>query len=410
MGEELVALPDGSVVVAGQFQETVELAGCSATFAGEYDALIARISPEGECAWLRSFGGTGVDMVTALSFSADRLIVAGPFQDEMTVGAYELAADEVDAWIAVMSLDGDVISVATITGPGEQTVSDVLDAGSSIFVAGSFEEGATVEEFDLPSPTDFDGMLWSFDGDLHPTWARSWGGIGADSARGIDVRDETIFVTGYFYDTMELGADLLESAGGFDAFLGAIDLGGTPLWAVGAGGPMQDQGTSVKSAASGGVLWTGAFRGPFLIGGEQIENEGLADGFLATVSAGGDVDLVLTLAGLGVDGIESVSERGDELLLTGAFTETLVVGSDALTSAGSADVFAARVAWDGASDWSIRMGTESTMHPDHVGDAATMADALWMTGSFAGKLTGLDDQDLLQSDDTDLFLVRTRLP
>lgn len=410
IGMDVAVAGDGSAFVAGLFQGTIDLAGCSATAVGEYDALVAKVSAEGECEWLRSFGSDGVDLVESLSVFADGILIAGFFQGQMTVGESELAADGTDAWIARLNSAGDATDVVAIVGPGQQRVRDMFVADGQVYVVGDFEETASVGSSAVTAMADLDGMLWSFGADLEPAWAVSWGGIGSDGGNRLDVRDGVILVSGYFFDSMTLGADVLESVGSWDAFLASVDVAGDPSWAIAVGGPGDDRGIGVAGTGSGSILWTGLYRGPITIAGQDYPNEGSDDAFVARVNGAGEIGEVLTLAGAGLDGIRNVVERDQQLLLTGTFTDTLDMGGNSLSSAGSSDVFTAEVNWAGEASWSQRLGTASTSQPDSLGDAAIELDAVWMTGSFYGELTMSGKDTVLQSSDTDLFLVRMSIP
>jgi len=66
--------PDGGAIVAGYTSGVQE-----GTSAGDKDVVLARITPEGERAWVRQFGGAGEDKAFAVSATAGSVYVAGTF-------------------------------------------------------------------------------------------------------------------------------------------------------------------------------------------------------------------------------------------------------------------------------------------------------------------------------------------
>src|SRR5689334_5809431 len=67
---ELALTPDGAIVIAGQFEGELLLGSETLISAGETDAFVAVLEPNGEVRWADRVGGPGYDAAGGLAVSA----------------------------------------------------------------------------------------------------------------------------------------------------------------------------------------------------------------------------------------------------------------------------------------------------------------------------------------------------
>jgi hypothetical protein len=182
-------------------------------------AFVARWTPAGALAWVRSLGGPDGEGAAIAFASSGALVVCGLFQGTASFGA------------------GGSAPVLTADVPG---------------VPGTF----------LAAIDPADG---------HTSWATRLAGIGvrpwrlrASAAGGLLVAAS--FGGGVVIDPDGSSPARLFSNGGDDPIFIRLDAGGTLDWAVSGGGPGDDEGADVADAVNGLVWATGSYVGPAAFG------------------------------------------------------------------------------------------------------------------------------------------------
>jgi hypothetical protein len=109
-------------------------------------------------------------------------------------------------------------------------------------------------------------------------WSKTVGGAATDVGVGVDVdSSKTVFVTGYFAQTVDFGGGSIASFGsGTDMFLARYDAAGNHLYSDGFGLSGVDKGDAVD-AASGIVSLTGTASSTIDFGGGVLGNNGQDD-------------------------------------------------------------------------------------------------------------------------------------
>jgi hypothetical protein len=167
--------------------------------------------------------------------------------------------------------------------------------------------------------------------------------------------DGSAIVTGYFEGTATFGATTLTSpffSPGFsyELFVAKISAAGAWVWAAQAGGFVgNDLGYSVTVLADGSAIVTGLFEGTPTFGTiPLLTSAGSSDVFVAKISAAGAWVWATQAGGTGGDFGWGVSALADgSAIVTGNFEGTATFGATTLTSAGGSDVFVARISPNG---------------------------------------------------------------
>ena len=243
-GEAIAVGPDGSIFVGGAFGETIditELPGltmCSDVTPADFlvagwhdgtlmqslggeDMFVAKLTPTGDLAWVKTFGGPadeGEVRALAVDPNDGTVAVAGDFAGTVMVGSTMLSSDASKDFF-VADLNGD-------TG--------AVDWAQAVMV--------------VPKPRN-DAR------DSRPY------------AVGVDPVSDDIIVTGYFEGTAtfgvgQAGAKTLTALGGKDAFVAEYDHMGTLRWADDIGGAEDDsEGRGVTVEPDGSYVVSGTVAG-----------------------------------------------------------------------------------------------------------------------------------------------------
>ncbi|MCF8451325.1 MAG: hypothetical protein K9G49_15740, partial [Taibaiella sp.] len=281
----------GCIYVSGEYNSTMTIS-TSITFssATEGTAYLIKYDPAGTVIWGHAFGEPGVGAVATvlrgLQASGGFVYACGQFKGTANfrpwAAPYVLStlggSTDIDALIAKYDTAGNIVFVKAINGPGpdDEFGSIALDGSDNIYVSG-WETGASLT-FDPLSPgtstvtapgggTNMDISVAKFNSDGIYQWGQIHGGVGDDISRaGIDVFDNSVYVTGWFTNTVDFDAspavNSLTSSGLSDIFLARYDLDGNYICAFRTGTPgLNDWGYSNAHSEAGEIYTTGQFGG-----------------------------------------------------------------------------------------------------------------------------------------------------
>jgi hypothetical protein len=348
---DMVVDPAGGIYVAGTFTGSTDFdpgAGITGiTSLGGTDVFVAKYSGAGVLVWVSRIGGTDADRVTTLvRDGSGSLIVGGAFGG---------------------STDFD---------PGAANQSLTSLGGEDGFVAKLTSDGAL-------------------------TWARRFGGIGADQVNSVAIDGAgRIFATGSFTGSAHAlpaaGPTIAANGNGQDAFLLGLSPAGAVSFAFPMGGPEADAGQAVAVTTGGLVVVGGSFRGgaafdptSLLV---QLTAQGGGDAFLAGYDATGGFQWAGAISGLAeeeirVGGLAADLEGG--VVATGTFGGTADFDSRQAfqvtrTSLGGTDWFAAR--YDGLGGFRSVFAIGNTGADPAPRPAADLDGTLLLTGWWTGPL------------------------
>lgn len=185
------------------------------------------------------------------------------------------------------------------------------------------------------------------------------------------------------------------------------------IWVRQAGGPHHDRGAGVALDATGNVFITGTFGELFpagtslaagMFGTNSLPPNGRKQFFVAKLDAAGNFLWVRTASGTAEhEGFAVACDASGNAFVSGGFNGAASFGTNALVSAGSGDLFLAKL--DGAGNflWATQAGRTNTgywaaLKVDGSGDA-------WWSGTFGGRLN-LGTNSLVSAGGSDLFLAR----
>ncbi|MFT4312410.1 MAG: hypothetical protein ACMXYF_04215 [Candidatus Woesearchaeota archaeon] len=302
-------------------------------------------------------GGSGNDEGWDVKTLADgSAIITGFFQGTATFGALEItSAGWNEIFVAKVDANGEWewVTSANTTGavPSGRGV-DIFPDGSAI-VTGGFSGNATFGSNEIISAGGTDIFVAKIDSNGDWVWATTAGGSGDVEGRGITIlSDNSAVMTGYFEGTVTFGSNEIISQGGGDIFVARIDSDGNWMWVTNAEGSENfDTSQGIDILSDNSAIITGLFRDTVTFGSYELTSVGGTDVFVARIDSDGDWVWAMNIGGIGNDvglGVSSLSD--DSILVTGAFENTVLFGSQEFTATGDNDIFVARIGPDGSWD------------------------------------------------------------
>jgi len=356
--------------------------------------------------WAIGAGGPGNDHGRAIATDGQgNIYITGSFSGTASFGPHTLTSEgEEDIFVAKLDPGGNFLWAVRAGGAswGEEGHGLAVDGSGNVYLTGDFRETASFGPHTLTSAGYVDVFAAKLDPEGNFLWAVSAGGASHDSSYDLAVDDSgNAWLTGCFRYSASFGPHTLASAGNRDIFAARLDPDGNFLWAVSAGGTEQDYAYGIAIDGSGNAWLTGYFLGTASFGPHDLTSAGSTDVFAAKLDSDGNFLWAVSAGGpCGDSGHDIAVDAMGNAWLTGYFYGTASFGSHSLTSTSYDDIFAARLDTDGNFLWAVGAGG-----PDwDTGDALAVDGSgnFWLTGHFHGT-AGFGPHDLTSCGCEDIF-------
>lgn len=255
-------------------------------------------------------------------------------------------------WLQLLTAQdmGQTSSIAWQLGSNESISSNgiVKDLNGNIYVAGNLKGTGVFGNTNVNSVGDSDVFLAKYTSEGVLLWVRTAGSPAGDFNTDISLDNSgNIIITGYYFDVIDFGGNVLSCSGSSDIFICKYNPQGTVLWAKRAGGTNLDICSSVVTDISGNIYISGYFSGSMTFeGGTNVllTSLGGEDGFIAKLNESGDVLWANGIQGSALQRGRDVLISGSDIFMMGTFENFTDFGnSNSLNSgAGNVDIFIAK--------------------------------------------------------------------
>jgi len=403
---DAAALPDGGLVVAGDFAGTLIAANASASARGG-DGFVAWLDGGGAVRRLLSLGGAGQDRATAVAVASDgRAAVAGQVGGPVRLGKTEIGrTGATTGFVGVVSADGQWRWALALESNDPAYVADLAFTEAGMLVAGGFFTGSvSVGGVRLTSAGNQDALIAAFDAGGKVAWARRAGGKGADHGRGVAAAGGRIYLTGAFARTADFAGAQLDSNHNQDGFLAALTPAGKVEWVNTFGGTERDIGMAVAAHADRVAVGCVSSSHDADFGTGKLDaGEGLG-AFVADYSAEGEPRWAVRV-GDGAAEARALTMTPDALMVGGTFTGVQKMGNTRVQAAGQRDLFVAAIDATGKVTAATALG--GGKFDDLAALATVDGGAVLIAGTYAGSLRAGGD-DLPEAKDSAAFAARLR--
>ncbi len=333
---------NGNVYITGSFQATITVDNNTGTIEqsrGGKDIFLCKFSPAGLLIWSHSIGGPGDDEAFASAIDAyDNLYIGGYFEhsvdfDPTSNTDSKTSSGKRDAFLSkIITSTGSYGWTVIFGGPGaDDAVTGIAgDNTGNMYISGYFGDYIALNpdgtSARINTKGNSDAFIVKLNGNHSYIWGYTIGGAGDDRAMSIASTDVgNVVLVGYFEQTVDLdpttGAKLVNSSGGTDGFVVAINATGNYLWAQQIGGSSDDLIMDVAiEDSTNNIYVAGGFTGTvdfdFSSALDQFTSVGNTfDAFITKITATGNYMFTRVFGGSGTDMFNSVA-TADTTLFT----------------------------------------------------------------------------------------------
>jgi len=354
---------------------------------GMSDIYITKIDKFGNFVWAAKAGGESDNYIYSINPNSDgSSIISGNFSGSANFDKINLTSTaEKNNFSAKLNADGSYAwaEIADIQSKDDDSIKIIMKDGSSI-ITGIYSGNISFGSLTLNSIGNNDIYIAKLNKDGSYAWATNAGGSANDYVYAISsIEDGSTLITGSFAGKASFGNSQLTSSGAQDIFIAKLNADGIFEWANKAGGLDTEYGKDIKSLNDGTSYVTGTFTGVSDFGGIKLTSRGKEDIFITKLNANGSFAWVNQAGGKNEDyGIDVAYSADGSTIISGDFTGDANFGNTLLTSAGSSDVYIAKLDTNGIFEWARRAGGEN-LDKNHSIEALEDGSSI-ITGTFIG--------------------------
>ncbi|MFO0755863.1 MAG: nucleotide-binding protein [Byssovorax sp.] len=233
-----------------------------------------------------------------------------------------------------------------------------------------------------PGDEDCDGIAQMCTG-AH-VWSKSFGDAGAQTSVAVALTYlRGAVITGSFASTVNFGGGMLASTGSTDVYVAAFDSGGAHAWSKRFGDNLAQTGRGVATDPAGNTLLIGDFTGAINFGGGPLNTAGSTDVYVAKLDVLGNHLWSKRFGNASAQSGTAIGSDADgNVIIAGNFAGVIDLGTGPLTSKGSTDIFVAKLDPTGATLWAQRFGDASAQTVNAL--AIDKDGNIAITGALAG--------------------------
>ncbi len=214
---------DGNVIAVGHFQGTVDFGGGPLTSPGLFDIYIAKFDPTGTHMWSLGFGDSQLQYGKGVSVdNLDNVIIAGDFEGTVDFGGGPLTSlGDRDIYVAKFDAAGNHLWSDSFGGSGPHYAEGVTTDGSGdVILVGECWNTVDFGGGQLPHAGMYDVYVARFDKAGNHVWSQSFGGELHQWGMGVAADGfGNVILTGHFGDTVDFGGGPLTDAGLSDIYI-----------------------------------------------------------------------------------------------------------------------------------------------------------------------------------------------
>ena len=371
-GNSITVDTDDNIIMTGTLGSSNIIFGTDTlTNAGVF---IAKYDPSGNALWAKcATGSSWAEGYDVTSDADNNIIITGEFSPPYIIlgtdTLYTATAniwDNTDVFIVKYDPSGNLIWAKSAGGCAfEDGASVSSDENNNIVVSGHFYSSfitfGTDTLYKCDSLFSPDIYIVKFDPMGNVLWAKSEGGSGWDNIKSIttDFNNNIITMGRYPDSTITFGTDTFTNFGSDNIFIVKYDSLGDVLWAKKCSGGTYKE---ITSDADNNYIITGYFStSTITFGTEALTNAGSNNIFIVKFDTSGNVLWAKSAGGNNSDGSNSVTtDFNNNIIITGNFQSPIVTfGTDTITNADSANIFIVKYDPSGNVLWAKSTGRGS---------------------------------------------------
>jgi|GEM_PF-1694770 len=382
----------GNLICVGVFWVEMNFGGIPLkNEVGAKSIFVAKINPDGDILWARSFDGSALKEVRGVD--TDRMgniYLTGYFRDEIYFGDTTLiASGETAVFVTKLEETGKPEWARQFGGRNDTRGIGIgtID-GNEIAVVGYYNDTTYFDNFSLPAKTfDRDIFVLGLDSIGNTRWAKRAGGVFDEEPLDIKVgSNHEIWITGYLVGvlTLEEGFSIQSTNATSDLLLLQYSRAGKPVIATTFGGtsPAQSKGIDLSDNE---VILGGVYKGNINLPDNLPTADDHEAGFVGAFDRNGQPLWARSIQSDAAVFVNGVIKKNEKIWIIGSYQGTLMAGAQSLPNEGGFDAFIASLSLPPTSTYSPTSPIKLRVFPNPV------SDTLFLEGRGNLQAVSLED-------------------
>jgi hypothetical protein len=408
---------DGGTCICGSFNGQLDLGdGPMAAQAQENarDLLVACFDAEGTLGWARRYGSAESTVTGQVIVAGpdSTLYVSGTYRGTLDLGVGAVSSADAGLFLAAFDPDGTPRWVEHLGRGGSSIQLYAMAVGGpedTCYLAGSFYDSIDLGQGEITADTGADVFLTSYTRGQSDRWRKTFGAGGTDIGRAVAVDAQgSVHLAGYFEETVDFGGKSRTAQDARDIFLATFAPDGALTRVRRLGLDDNQYAYALAADDSGNLYLTGQFAGVIELAGTQHTATDAVDGYLLALDSAGEERWAKTFPGPGVVRPRELTTSSDgAVYLAGEFEETITVDGELLSHSSNIGFFVAGFSTDGAKLTALGFSSAEAVIPE--GLAVDDRGDLLLTGNFKSGVDLGIGAALAKGEAWDFFLARLAL-
>lgn len=371
----------GNTYLTGSFQSLSVLFGNSGVInSGTSDAFLTKIDVNGNPLWSKQIGGTQFETGNAVTVDGSGNVYVSGDYNSAPLSSYNLSnGGGFDIFLAKYGATGNLLWSKGIGGTGNELVNALsVDGSGDIYLAGSFSTPVlNLGAMTISNQSARDMLLVRYNPSGTAQWAKRVGGNTSSHPTDLFVDQSTgVYMSGLFdLPSVNFGANSLsnQASSGLEGFVTKYNTSGTDLWSRSVGAPADQSVWGVAADNTGNVFVTGVYNTSLTLGGEVLTGGSGVEGFVAKLCAVPSQPTVVsnvTVCAKATGTLQVLTPPGTSAAWYNAASggSPLITGSNSFTAANTGTFYAQSTGTNGCSNPSrvpvslfVRPGVSVTM-------------------------------------------------
>ncbi|MEW5849796.1 MAG: hypothetical protein AB2A00_13340 [Myxococcota bacterium] len=264
---------ENNVYVGGHFYNQVDPGGGMVFSDGTVDVVVAKYSAEGTHLWTRHFGGAGSAYLSGLRVEGDSILLAGNYDQDLTLDSHVLGAGAGagGGFVAALDHDGNTLWALSVQATNMTVSALAASSLGNVYVAGVFEQALTAGDVSLQASAadGFSYFVLAVDAAGIPSWGttfvtRTYGGGLIERVSLAADAEGSVFVAAGVAQDVVMGEQTFAVTDPSDVFVASLTSAGTLRWGRVLGGSQQQHAQDL--AVNERLYLVGGFNAPMDFG------------------------------------------------------------------------------------------------------------------------------------------------
>lgn len=373
---------------------------------GRTDIFIVKTDPFGNKIWQKSYGGSDLEIVSAITGTSDGGFIIAASTFSINSGDVGFNHGDPDMWVFKIDANGKLVWQKTFGGSDNEYAYDIKGTPDGGFLVAGFTSSSMSGDVGLNHSIGIaDAWLIKLDAEGRLLWERCYGGVSADGVSSVILTADGGVLIGGFSSTDNNG-DVGPNKGLEDLWVIKTDDKGELLWQKTLGGAGDETSKGMVQTADGGYIIVGNTNSNN--SGDVGVSHGDTDIWVVKLDVNGNLQWQKVIGGSKIDEAVGIvkSSGGDYIIVGNTWSSN---SGDVGVSQGYRNIWLVKLSANGTITGQDLMGVDNNPYGSG-GSIGYASKVIAVSDSYLVLAAAGVSQRMQSGDESDMYVVKTKMP